>query len=269
MGIRFVRYVDDYEVFIFDEEKIVETQNAITTILDKYSLSLNNEKTKYTAFPYYVVENLEEIFMKYTNETPKDSDMMQLFNTYFKLENDGIRGAIRFLIKSINDSFIPSNRSLFVSYLFNVLVNDSRSLVKVCQLLIDKKAEIEVQDADLLLIENLLEKHLQTGNHLEAVWLLFLRKKISSKRVPAKVLHLVACSDNDLAKIIVVEECQSRISEKTKKEIIRSTSSWLLCYQLFYNDWISKKDFLRLSHIEKNAAFYTALKRNRFTFYQV
>lgn len=268
-GIQFVRYVDDYEVFIFDANKIDETQNIITAVLNKYSLTLNNEKTKYAAFPYYVVENLEDIFVKYLGERPSDADMMKLFNTYFILENEGTKGAIRFLIKSINDSFIPSNNNLLASYLFNVLVNDSRSLVKVCELLIERKSDITISATDLLLIENLLNKHLQAGNHLEAVWLLYLRRRITNKKISAKVLHAVACSDNDLAKMIVIEECKSNISEKIKNEIIGSASSWLLCYQLFYNDWIRKDQFLQLSHITKNAAFYATLKRNHFSFYKV
>lgn len=268
-GIQFVRYVDDYEVFIFDESKIDETQNTISAVLNKYSLTLNNEKTKYAAFPYYVVENLEDIFVKYSGKRPSDTDMMKLFNTYFTLENHGTKGAIRFLIKSINDSFMPSNNRLLASYLFNVLVNDSRSLVKVCELLIERKSEITVDATDLLLIENLLIKHLKAGNHLEAVWLLYLRRNITSKKISAKILHTVACSDNDLAKIIVLEECQSNISEKIKNEIIEGASSWLLCYQLFYNNCIRKERFLQLSHITKNAALYATLKRNHFSFYKV
>lgn len=268
-GIQFVRYVDDYEIFIYDEAKINEIQSTIMMILSKYSLSLNNEKTKYTAFPYYVIENLEEIFMNFFRSNPSDAEIMKLFNTYFKLEGTGTKGAIRFLIKSINDSFIPFNNNLLLSYLFDVLANDSRSLVKVCQLLIRRKSQSTIDGSDLLMIENLLKKHLQAGNHLEAVWLLYLRRKISRKKISAEILHTVARSDNDLAKIIIIEECcQSRVSEKLKKEIIQSESSWLLCYQLFYNDWISKDQFLKLSHITKNAAFYATLKRKNFSFYK-
>ncbi len=267
-GIQFARYVDDYEVFIYNENKINEIQSTITMILNKYSLSLNNEKTKYSAFPYYVVENLEEIYKNYSCENPSDADMMKLFNTYFKLEDTGTKGAIRFLVKSISDSFIPSNNKFLSSYLFNVLANDSRSLVKVCQLLIKRKSEIITDDADIRLIENLLNNHLQAGHHLETVWLLYLRRKITSKEIPAKILHAVACSDNDLAKIIVIEECRKHISEKIKNEIIDGASSWILCYQLFYNDWIRKEQFQDLSHITKNVALYAKLKRKHFSFYK-
>lgn len=268
-GIQFTRYVDDYEVFVYDETKISKIQSTISMILNKYSLSLNNEKTKYTAFPYYVVENLEEIFEHYSGEKPCNSDMMKLFNSFYRLENDGTKGAIRFLIKSINDSFIPSDNELLSSYLFNVLVNDSRSLVKVCQLLIERKSSIPISETDILLIENLLKKHLQSGNHLETVWLLYLRRKITSKKIPAEILHKVSHSDNDLAKIIIVEECSTYISKKIKSEIIESASSWLLCYQLFYNDWIRREQFSQMSHIAKNVALYATLKRNHFSFYKV
>ena len=190
-GIKFTRYVDDYEVFIYDDTKINEIQSAITMILNKYSLSLNNEKTKYTPFPYYVVENLEDIYKRYLDNHPSDANMMKLFNTYFKLEDTGTKGAIRFLIKSISDPFVPSNNNLLSSYLLNVLANDSRSLVKVCQLLIKRKTEINIENSDLLIIENLLNKHLEEGHHLETVWLLYLRRKITSKKIAAKILNAI------------------------------------------------------------------------------
>jgi len=57
-GLNFVRYVDDYEIFIYDENQINRIHNSVVSTLKKFFLVLNNEKTKYTKFPFYVVENL-------------------------------------------------------------------------------------------------------------------------------------------------------------------------------------------------------------------
>lgn len=266
--IQFVRYVDDYEIFIFNELDIPKIQNVITSILKKYFLSLNNEKTKYTPFPYYVVDNLEKIYLNYTGIAPDKSELMELFNTFFTLEKNGTKGAIRYLIKSMDDSFVPPDNYLFCSYLFNILVNDSRSLVKVCQLLIHRKEQIFFGQSEISLIENLLIQQIEKNNHLEAIWLLYLRRKISRKRIPAKISHLIANSDNDLAKIVLIEEFGSYLSNSIIHEIKGKAVSWILCYQLFYHDYINKKIFSSTSHITKNLAFYSALKRNHFSFYK-
>lgn len=267
-GIEFTRYVDDYEVFIFNESDIPKAQNVIASTLEKYFLTLNNEKTKYTSFPYYVVENLEKIYLNYAGTSPDKAELMKLFNTFFILEKNGTKGAIRFLIKSIDDSFVPSDNHLLSSYLLNVLVNDSRSLVKVCQLLIRRKDQIDFGASELSLIDNLLIRQIESNNHLEAIWLLYLRKKIFGKILPSKISHMIANSDNDLAKIILLEEFGSCLSNMVIQEIKRKATSWILHYQLFYNGYISKDDFSALSHITKNLAFYSALKRNHFSFYK-
>ena len=59
-GIKFSRYVDDYEVYLFDDnEKMMIS--IFTRVLKMYGFSLNNEKTEVVDFPYYVAENLEKI----------------------------------------------------------------------------------------------------------------------------------------------------------------------------------------------------------------
>ena len=59
--INFTRYVDDYEIYIYDEGDIERYIGIISNILNKYYLNLNNEKIKYDKFPYYQYDNFEKI----------------------------------------------------------------------------------------------------------------------------------------------------------------------------------------------------------------
>lgn len=79
-GINFVRYVDDYEIFIYDEKDKERYISEIADILDKYYLTLNHEKTKYTNFPYYVVENIQSVIPR---SKINNIDTIKLFNTFF------------------------------------------------------------------------------------------------------------------------------------------------------------------------------------------
>lgn len=270
---QFVRYVDDYEFFIYDEKDILIVQNTVSSIFGKYFLTINNEKTKYTPFPYYVVESFNKVLSGYPASKADTTDLMLLFNKFFELEQDGTKGAIRFLIKSINDTFVVSDHNLFASYLLNILVNDSRSLVKVCQLMIKRKNAIQFGDIELRLIQKILIQNIESNNHLEVIWLLYLWSRVSSICLPQELLHKIATSDNELAKIILIEEYGPDISKdlgngKTiKDEIISSARSWLLLYQLFYSDIINKNEFSSRSKISKNLNFYSKLKYEKFSFY--
>lgn len=267
-GLSFVRYVDDYEVFIYDENQINRIQNAIVTILNKCFLVLNNEKTKYAKFPYYVVENLGKIYSSYTGKPIDSSEAMKMFNTYFELEAAGTKGAIRFLIKSLDESFVCPNRKLYTAYLLNVLVNDERSLVKVCQLMIRDKRKLKFSDEDICIIENLLIQHLEANNHLETIWLLYLRRKLGKKRLSAKLVYKIIYSTNDLAIMMLIEEFETSLTAKMKEECKTNANSWILCYQLYLHNYFTKDDFIQKSRVKNNIAFYSTLKRNNFSFYK-
>lgn len=267
-NIKFVRYVDDYEIFIYDENDITRIQSVVTNTLEKYFLRLNNEKTKYSAFPYYVVENLEKLYSDYTREPINTTEAMQLFNTFFELERNGTKGAIRFLIKSLNHTFVAPDDELFSAYLFNVLVNDSRSLVKICDVLIKRKAQMSFGANELQLIDGLLKKNINNNCHLETIWLLYLRKKLFDEELTDEITNQIVDSDNDLAKIILLEEFNVFLSESSINRIKATASSWLLCYQLYFHGYIDRTEFSSKTHIAKNDAFYARLKREGFSFYK-
>ena len=269
--IQFTRYVDDYEIFIYDDREIARIENEIAVVLKKYFLSLNTEKTVYTKFPYYVADDLDSFINAYIQTDKMTSNIIGLFNYYFKLEKNGIKGAIRYLVKSLNTEMLPKSRSdasLIVSYLISILSNDTRSLVKVCEKIISLKRKLKTTSIDISIIESQLKLHIEAGNDLEAIWLLFLRKRLSYKCIPARISHLIAKSTNDLAKIVLLEEYDKKLSDSIKNEIIDSASTWLLSYQLFFHDYIDKSTFQEKSKIMRNLSFYSHLKRNGFSFYR-
>ena len=137
---------------------------------------------------------------------------------------------VLFLVKSLNEAFATPNDELLLSYLLNILVNDSRSLVKVCELLIERNADLSHGDY-MELIESLIEKNANDNNQLETV--LYIRKKLFNKKISAKIANMIATSNNELAKVILVEEFGGYLTEAVKRKIIQNASTWLLCYQLF------------------------------------
>ena len=116
--------------------------------------------------------------------------------------------------------------------------------------------------------ETLLKKNINDRNHLETVWLLYLRKKLFSQRLPSTIIKSIIGSDNDLAKVMLFEEYKKYISKTSMKALVDSACSWLLCYQMFLDDRIDKKQFEEKTGIHRNIAFYSTLKRKGFSFYK-
>lgn len=134
LDISFVRYMDDYEVFLVEDNK-EEIISMFVKILNKYGLSINFEKLEVINFPFYLVDNLDRIIENYSKSKNEDIDLINLFNTFFKLEKKGNKGAIRYLIKSLDKKLItPNNNRLFISYIINIMINDERALIKCCSL---------------------------------------------------------------------------------------------------------------------------------------
>lgn len=78
----FTRYADDYEIAVYKEESLVDIKSKLVTIFDRYNFRINNEKTYYEKFPFYIFSNYEKIIKNLVGkEVTIDSvDIIELFN---------------------------------------------------------------------------------------------------------------------------------------------------------------------------------------------
>ncbi|OEH86992.1 hypothetical protein BHU72_01680 [Desulfuribacillus stibiiarsenatis] len=267
-NINFVRYADDYEVFIYDENEIEKISTEISDTIAKYHFTFNNEKSRYIQFPYYAVKNLEKIYNRYLQSNVDSPEIIELFNTYFSLEKEGTKGAVRYLIKSIDQRIKIKDKQLYTSFLLNVLVNDNRSLIKVCELIVREKENLCFKDDHIEIIKNLLNQYIVTKKELEVIWLLYLLKNLGVNALDEDTMMKVIHSNNELALVMIIDEYKLNINDEIKKVLIQSAKSWILLYQLFLREYITKEEFKVKSGIKKNIAFYSRLKHKQFTHYK-
>ena len=79
---------------------------------------------------------------------------MELFNEYLTLERGGTKGAIRYLLKSLEKVNLNiENFILYKSYLITIIQNDERSLTKACTLLINNKDKMALNEEDIKVIK--------------------------------------------------------------------------------------------------------------------
>lgn len=204
-GIKFSRYVDDYEVYLYNSEE-KQAISIFEKTLKRYGFALNSEKTELMEFPYYVTENLEQIFRVQLKANLDNSEIMALFNSFLSLEKSGTKGAIRYLLKSIEKNPIDTtNPELYKSYLLTILGNNERSLTKACSLIINNKDSLILNSSDVTFIIVLLTSHLSYGHDLEVIWLLYLLIQTENVEKGDSVASLVANSHNELAQLLLLQ----------------------------------------------------------------
>lgn len=258
----FTRYVDDYEVYLFeDNEEYIKS--IFASILKKYGLSLNYEKIEILDFPYYTVDNFDQILGLYKNCKIKDYDLIQLFNDFFKIEKSGTKGAIRYLLKSLEKNPIcVENKDLFDSYILTIMSNNSRSLTKACSLLIKNKIGSKMNEKHIKHIKNLITLNLKKEYDLEVIWLLYLLIETNNINKDEDVVNIILDSNNELAKIMIL---RTELTSNYNK-IKQNAKSWILNYELFAKDLIGIEELCDRISLDKNTNMYKHLKRENLHF---
>lgn len=265
LKINFCRYVDDYEVFIYDDNEKSVISN-ISNILNKYGFSLNTEKTEVLEFPYYIVTNLNKIIEKYNGKKDNDSEKtMELFNNFLQMEKDGVKGAIRFLLKTLEKNPIYfDNHELYRAYLLSILQNDERSLSKACSLLIADSKNYPFNKEEIELVYKLLKIHIRKEHDLEVLWLLYfliITKNINSNdSIKVDILN----SNNELAQIMFLS--QNLLSKEDTNQLSGKAKSWILLYELYAYHVFSEDKFIEKLKLEHSKDFYKKINNNNIHF---
>lgn len=262
--IKFSRYVDDYEVYLFDDnDKTIIS--IFTRVLKRYGFSLNNEKTEVVDFPYYVAENLEKIFKKYKKDYMDNSDLIELFNVYFILEKNGTKGAVRYLLKTLEQNPVESTDfSLYKAYLITIIENNERSLSKACSLFIENKENLTLNEREVSLIKQMLDKHIRSEHDLEVLWLLYLLIETNNIQIDDSLVQQIVCSKNELAHIILLRK--ELLGEEKIAQVSSNAFYWILIYELYVSEHITEEVFISKLNLNKNLPLYQYLKRNNIHF---
>ncbi|MGI6498991.1 MAG: RNA-directed DNA polymerase [Oscillospiraceae bacterium] len=265
-GLNFSRYVDDYEVYLYDDDDR-SVISIFTNILKRHGLSLNYEKTEIVEFPYYISQNLVKLFDSFTNgiEVIETPELMELFNSFAILERNGTKGSLRYLLKTLERKpIVASDTEVFKAYLITILENNERSLTKACSLLIRNRNTMPLTPEERILIENMLQKHIAHGHDLEALWILFLLISTESLQSNDAIIEKAVGCDNELAQIILLRK--GLLSDSQITQIASKAKSWILLYELYADGCITEGEFITKLHLDKNLSMYQHLKQGGIHF---
>ena len=264
-NIVFTRYVDDYEVYLKDESE-ENIKSLFSSVLRKYGLSLNYEKIQLIDFPYYIVENFDKLINLYRKNKVEDYDLMKLFNSFFEIEKSGTKGAIRYLLKSLEkNSLNYENEKLFSSYILTIMANDPRSLTKACTLLLKESTSLKIDSNYILKIKKILKDNISKNNDLEVIWLLYVLIETNNIVKDDDTVKLIQESDNELAHIMLVRK-RLVSKEGGLKTIADKALSWILNYELFSMNIIKPEELINRLTLNSNKEFYDSLKEKNIHF---
>ena len=240
-------------------------------ILDKYGFRINNEKTFYEKYPFYIFNNYQKIVQRLVGEDRNiDSvDIVELFNKFLQMEKDGEKGAVRYLLKTYKNEYHVEDKQLYASYLLNVLCNDEKSLGIACNIIIHEyNAErIELTETFYNVIVKKMKYEIRKKHDLEVVWLTYLLK-YTNYEITNDLLEEILKSKNDLAIIIVLEEWGSQIEQHEIELRWNEANSWILLYQIALKNPEKRQNFFERLSITHNVNFYNKLFEMQFSFYK-
>lgn len=262
--VLYSRYVDDYEVYLFDDDT-ERVKSLFIAVLKKYGFSLNYEKTEVIDFPYYVVSNFDKIIDAYRENVGDDYDLIKIFNDFFAIEKSGTKGAIRYLLKSLEKSPIEcDNKQLLNSYILTVMSNDSRSLTRACSVLIKNHQDTGMSSDYIKVLKRLLMINLERDYDLEVIWLLYALIETRNLAKDDNVVNAIVNGNNELAKLMLLRK--GLVSSDAIERIKDSAKSWLLNYELYaYGSLMEDELFERLA-IKNYKELYKELKNKGLHF---
>ncbi len=278
----FVRYVDDYNFYFSNQEEANNAIPKIAAILNEYNFLINKEKMEIIKFPFDILENFDDIF-KLSDD---DGNVYLLLQKAYTLASEGNIGALKYLLKVLNEKNLPGN---YLPQIYGLLINTmitfpllSPYVVNVIELYLPyiKPEKFNKQMNKILL------KELSSNHDHEVLWLLYIILKSGVILSDENILEILK-SNNDLAIIMCLDYLNNNfksIGFKSIKEVaskyaneltvisgkIKDSSmtskNWLLIYTIAKSN-LRIDSRIKLNKI-KQTKLYQIFANNDIDFYE-
>lgn len=281
--LQYVRYVDDYYIFVKDATLVQEVVSFIRKKLAEYELVLNENKLQIDESPFTFgspwIDELK-LFMHNNSELLLNK-AITLYNKYKDI------AILKYALKVVSVENIEGIAwERMESKLYNLWVRFPILTDLIIKLLLQKKDYIHKNKLKKIIYTN-LEKCMALNWQQELIWVLWSIKIFGVKIKQDYTLQILR-SNNDLA-IIILLDCidlgivdrtksvnneidnlrrdleQSDTDESGKTGQLMWTSRWLLAYECQLHEWLdlNTDSFSAV----KNNSFYKNLLKENIDFY--
>ncbi len=280
-GIKYVRYVDDYYIFIKDASQINEVLSVFRQELAKYELRLNENKLQINSSPFIYGKAWVEQIRAYARLEPQlllEKAIIE-YHTYkdisiLRYALNVIRGMC--FNKGEWEKIEPLIFNIWISFpnLSNVITVIFKSNENYLKPLLLKNS-----------IYTILDTHISLKNDEEVIWAIWA-VKIFNIKISQNNIERIFDTDNWIAIIILLDILSTRKNEpKIKKEIDKFrnhiideyfsdsetnhamySNVWLLAYEADKNKWLNTSGTENFMFARKDD-FFKELRKLKVDFY--
>ena len=281
LGLKFLRYVDDYEFYFKSEDELYRMQGQISNVFSSYRLHINEHKTKISVYPYHSTENLNVIFGTHYRHCKKASTknkridaLMFMFFKADSLFQAGEVGVYKYLLKFLKDGDFSDVWDIMESFLVNIILIKPELAEHVFPI-VTNHLEYITDSFKNGLRDNLISS-VQNSYHNEAQWLFWILRKVCYQFNVNELHELLTESDDDILRILIIDyiaeykpksaKLNNDISDLYTKYANYNFRSehWLLIYTCYEQKWFDFEVFK--SAIESNN-FASAMLNKKVTFF--
>ena len=216
-------------------------------------------------FPFYIVENFEKILNKKLEDEIDSSELIDIFNRFLLIEKSGTKGAVRYLLKSLEKYDVRVEKPLlYKSYLLTIMSNEPRSLSKACSILISGKEKYGLLPSDKKTIINMLSQNIKNGNDLETVWLLYLLIETNNLSKGDSIVIDLLNSSSELTWVMLLRK---QLLNDSELDLLKERAdSWIMLYELYQGGYINESTFVQKLNLNKNISMYQKFKEKGIHF---
>lgn len=140
-------------------------------------------------------------------------------------------------------------------------------MTKACSILIKNKESLILDTKDILLINQMLGRHISLRHDLEVLWLLYLLIETENIKIDDPIIQKVINSENELADIILLRK--GLLTKENVVRVVDKAKSWILLYELYASNYIEEAIFKLKLNINKNTAMYQYFHHNNIHFCEI
>lgn len=265
--INFIRFMDDYDVFIQEVDDVSKIISVFTNVLQNYGFVINDKKTDYIEFPYYKYQDFESFFAN----TDEKKDVLHKVYSQLALINStkDQKGSLYFLASNIKELTLDENYKQAISILIGIIKTNAKSIQVASKVLIKLFNEYrnDLTDEDLFNpLFSFLEECLVNGYDWESIWIIQVLIQINYIEF-MKRIDKIDDKLNDLTKVLLINELQVYQDYIKRKVGDLNKSTWLLQYELYRHNIIINLEQLGISpELKYN---FDVMKKNGIEFYKM
>lgn len=251
---KYLRYVDDYYIFIKDSSLINDILAVFRQELARYGLMLNENKLQINESPFIYGKSWVEQMRAYARLAPQILLEKAIIEYHLYKDIAILKYALNIIRGGL---FSDAEWRRLQPTIFNIWVRfpNLSNIITI----IFKNNEDNISSSLLKKsIYSILDMHIALKNDEEVIWVIWI-SKIFNVQLSQKYINLILDTDNWLAIIILLDILYSRKSEKSIKKIINRfrnrliseyfseqnsegnmhTDIWLLAYEADKNKWLN------------------------------